>query len=123
MRHLGTGLLVAALVLPVAAYSSQPSQSPKFVKIEITSTSGFHSKHGGKVFGADAPDNVEIRLPITLAKAILENIDENEIKINGKDKKGMKVDQLINLLQYSNIGDLLLEVKTNKGDLVKITLE
>jgi len=117
MRYLGTCLLAAALVLPVSA------QAAKFVKIEIALKSEALMKHANKTLGKDRPENVLIRLPISLAKAFLENIEGDEIKVNGKNKPGLKPDQLMSLLDEFKSGDLLLEITTDKGDLIKITLE
>jgi len=40
-----------------------------------------------------------------------------------KDKKGVKVAQLVDILKDARAGDMLLEVKTSDGDVVNITLE
>jgi len=116
MRYFGVGLLAAALVLPAAA------QSAKFINVEIISRSGRLPKMG-KADESKLPETVQIRLPISLAKAFLKGLEENEIKVNGKDKPGIKVDQLIELLNSSKPGELLLEINTGDGDFVKITLE
>jgi len=119
MRFLSAVLLVAALALPVAA------QAPKFVKIDIQLKSEALLERNRTDSGRELPETIEIRMPLSLVKASLENLDirEEEIKINGKDRKGVKVAQLMEILKDARAGDMLLEVKTSKGDLVKITLE
>jgi hypothetical protein len=64
-----------------------------------------------------------MRTPIALAKSILEMAGDTEIKVNGEIKKGLKPDALIKMLENAKAGDLLLELTTDKGDLVKITVE
>ena len=117
MRYLGTCLLAAALVLPASA------QAAKFVRIDIALKSEALLKHGDKTPGKNRPETIQIRLPISLAKAFLENIEGDEIKVNGKSKPGLKTDQLMNLFNEFKSGDLLLEITTDKGDWIKITLE
>jgi hypothetical protein len=48
---------------------------------------------------------------------------EGEIKINGESKKGLKPEQLQKLLSDAKPGDLLLEVTTDKGDHIRVTVE
>jgi uncharacterized ubiquitin-like protein YukD len=119
MRFLNTGLLVAVLSLPVAA------QPPRFVKIDIQVKSQGLLENGRDGKGREMPENIEIRMPISLVKAALETLDleGKEVSINGKEKKGIKVAQLVELLKESSAGDMLLEVRTSNGDMVKITLE
>jgi len=117
MRNFGACLLAAALVLPAAA------QSAKFINAEIISQSRHLTKKGKNSTDSELPETVNIRLPISLAKAFLKGLEENEIKVNGKNKPGIKVDQLIELLNTSKPGDLLLEITTSNGDYVKVTLE
>jgi hypothetical protein len=71
----------------------------------------------------DGPTEVHMRMPISLAKAVLDMAGESEIKINGESKKGMKPDQLQKLLADSKPGDLLLEITTDKGDHIRVTIE
>jgi hypothetical protein len=82
----------------------------------------------------DGPTQVHVRMPISLARGILESVSDQEININGTVEEGgkskhlhktqkLKLDQLIKLLESSKAGDMLLEVTTDKGDLVKITVE
>jgi len=121
MRFLGAGLLVAALALPVAA------QAPRFVKIDIQARPEALCESHKTAWGRDLPETVEIRMPLSLVKAALEGLDidegEGEIKINGKGKRGVKVAQLMDLLRDARAGDMLIEVKTSNGGLVKVTLE
>ena len=116
MRSLFTALaLAAALAAPAAA------QSARFLKVDIRckSMQGHHAKH----HDADGPSEVHLRTPIALAKSVLEMAGDTEIKINGETKKGLKPDALIKMLESSKPGDLLLEITTDKGDLVKVTVE
>jgi hypothetical protein len=61
-------------------------------------------------------------------------VSDKEINIHGTMDEGgkarkvhrtekLKLDQLIKLLESCKPGDMLLEVTTDKGDLVKITVE
>jgi len=102
------------LAIPAAGYA----QAPKMLKVHIIQKSEFHGKKG-----QEGPKEINVRTPISLVKATLGAIDESEIKINGKTKKGMKLDDLVKLLETAKSGDMLLEVTTDKGDLVKITVE
>lgn len=114
--------LAAALAAPLAA------QAPRFIKVDVVSKS-MKAKHH-----EDGPTQVHVRLPIALARGILESVSDQEININGTVDEGgkskhvhktqkLKLDQLIKLLESSRSGDMLLEVTTDKGDLVKITVE
>jgi len=106
--------LAASLSLPLAA------QTARFIKVDIVSKS-FH--HHARQKDGDGPNEVHIRMPITLANGILDMAGEGEIKINGESKKGMKPEQLQKLLASSKPGDLLLEVTTDKGDHIRVTVE
>jgi len=106
--------LAASLSLPLAA------QSARFLKVDIVSKS---FQHHAKRQGVDGPNEVHIRMPISLANGILDMAGEGEIKINGETKKGMKPEQLQKLLAGAKPGDLLLEVTTDKGDHIRVTIE
>ncbi len=114
--------LAAALAAPLAA------QAPRFIKVDVVSKS-LKARHH-----EDGPTQVHVRMPLSLAKGILESVSDKEISINGTvDEAGkakrvqrtekLKLDQLIKLLESCKPGDMLLEVTTDKGDLVKITVE
>ncbi len=114
--------LAAALAAPLAA------QAPRFIKVDVVSKS-MKAKHH-----EDGPTQVHVRMPISLAKGILESVSDKEFDIQGtvnEDGKAKKVhrtqklrlDQLVKLLESSKAGDMLLEVTTDKGDLVKISVE
>jgi len=106
--------LAASLSLPLAA------QTARFIKVDIVSKSMHkHAKHKD----VDGPTEVHMRMPVSLAKAVLDMAGESEIKVNGESKKGMKPDQLVKLLTDSKPGDLLLEVTTDKGDHIRVTIE
>ncbi len=106
--------LAASLALPLAA------QTARFIKVDVISKS-FH--HHAKQKDVDGPTEVHVRMPISLAKAALDMVGEGEIKVNGETRKGMKPEQLQKLLTDAKPGDLLLEVTTDKGDHVRITIE
>ena len=108
--------LILAFAVPVAA------QQAKFIKVDIISKSGRMHRHDKDAKKA-GPTEVHMRLPISLAKSVLEMAGDSEIKINGENKKGLKPDALIKMLEGSKPGDLLLEITTNDGDLVKVVLE
>ncbi len=108
-------VLAATLGLPLAA------QSAKFIKVDITSKTMAH--HARTKDGADGPTEVHIRMPISLAKGVLDMAGEGEIKVNGHARKGMKPEQLQRLLSESKPGDLLLEITTDKGDHIRVTVE
>jgi hypothetical protein len=106
--------LAASLSLPLAA------QTARFIKVDIISKSMHnHAKHKG----VDGPTEVHIRMPISLAKGVLDMVGEGEIKVNGETKKGMKPETLQKLLQDAKASDLLLEITTDKGDHVRVTVE
>ena len=106
--------LVASLCLPLAA------QNARFIKVDIVSKSMHqHAKRKG----VDGPTEVHVRMPISLAKGVLDMAGEGEIKVNGETRKGMKPDQLLKLLSDAKAGDLLLEVTTDKGDHIRVTVE
>jgi hypothetical protein len=107
--------LAAAMALPAAA------QQARFIHVHILGKS-MHGHHGKRA-SADGPTEVNMRMPIALAKSALEMAGDSEIRINGETKKGIKPDAMIKLLETSKAGDLLLELTTDKGDVVKITLE
>lgn len=107
--------LVASLTLPLAA------QNARFIKVDIVSKTMLqhHTRHRE----VDGPTEVHIRMPLGLAKGILDMAGESEIKVNGEARKGMKPEQLQKLLSDSKPGDLLLEVTTDKGDHIRVTVE
>lgn len=111
--------LAASFSLPLAA------QTARFIKVDVVSKTVMqhHRKHMDKDKDVDGPTEVHIRMPISLAKGVLDMVGEGEIKVNGETKKGMKADQLQKLLSESKPGDLLLEVTTDKGDHVRVTIE
>jgi hypothetical protein len=110
--------LAASLSLPLAA------QSARFIKVDIVSKSFNHHGHQkGEAKGEDGPSEVHIRMPISLAKGVLDMVGEGEIKVNGETKKGMKPETLQKLLVDAKAGDLLLEITTDKGDHVRVTIE
>ena len=124
MRNLLATLALAFVtVLPMAAQTQT-----RFIKVDVVSKSMKHHH------GEDGPTQVHIRLPLNLAKGILETISDQEIDINGTvDSEGgskkvhktqkLKLEQLVKLLESAKAGDLLLEVTTDKGDHVKIAVE
>lgn len=115
-RFLAPLALTLLTVLPVAA------QNARFIKVDIVGKSmGRH--HHSKTEKYDGPTEVHMRMPISLAKSVLEMAGDSDIKINGETKKAVKPDALIKMLESSKSGDMLLELTTDKGDLVKITLE
>jgi hypothetical protein len=107
--------LAASLSLPLAA------QTARFIKVDIVSKSVMqhHSRHRD----VDGPTEVHVRMPISLAKGVLDMAGESEVKVNGETKKGMKPEQLQRLLSDAKPGDLLLEVTTDKGDHIRVTVE
>lgn len=108
--------LAASLSLPLAA------QSARFIKVDIVSKS-FHHHAKQKAKDYDGPTEVHVRMPISLAKGVLDMAGEGEIKVNGETRKGMKPEQLLKLLTDAKAGDLLLEVTTDKGDHIRVTVE
>ncbi|HJW32869.1 MAG TPA: hypothetical protein VJ505_05825 [Holophagaceae bacterium] len=111
--------LAASLVMPLAA------QQARFIKVDIVSKDGMHHHHGAKGAhkGSDGPTTVKMRLPVSLATSALQCAQDSEIKVNGETKKGIKTDELVKMLQNAKPGDLLLEIDTNDGDHVRITIE
>ncbi|MBL0210528.1 MAG: hypothetical protein IPQ13_06385 [Holophagaceae bacterium] len=116
--------LAFVTVLPMAAQTQT-----RFIKVDVVSKSMIHHHNKG-----DGPSEIHIRLPLNLAKGILETISDQEISINGSvDSDGgtkkvhktqkLKLEQLVKLLESAHAGDLLLEVTTDKGDRVKVAVE
>jgi len=106
--------LVATLSFPLAA------QTAKFLKVDIVSKTMLqHAKQKG----VDGPTEVHIRMPISLASGVLDMAGDGEIKVHGKTRKGLKPDQLQKLLADSKPGDMLLEITTDKGDHIRVTIE
>jgi hypothetical protein len=99
------------------------AQGGRFIKVDIVGKSVACHHHKQAVKDNDGPTEVHMRMPITLAKSVLEMAGDTEIKINGETKKGIKPDALIKMLESSKPGDLLLEITTDKGDLIKVTIE
>ena len=123
-----------ALALPLSlamAFASLPTQAQatRFLKVDVVDQTGKHH-HQHK----DGPTEVHIRVPLSLAKGVLETVAAQEIQIGGtieidgtpqkvnKTQK-LKLDQLVKLLESCKPGDLLLQVDTNDGTHVKIAVE
>ena len=142
IRHLGMGLLLAALALPAvtgpglygrpawaarSAKTTQAAQVPKIIKIEVISQSGGIGKKGSVAGDTGEPETVLIRLPIVLAKKAVAKIVQKETKkeiiLGGIDKSDFDIADLIDVMEGSKPGDILLEIQTGDGDLIKITLE
>lgn len=111
-------VLAASIVMPLAA------QQAHFIKVDIVSKNhSMHGHHGNKKSASEGPTTLKMRMPIALATSALQCAQDSEIKINGENKKGIKTDELVKMLQSAKPGDLLLEIDTNDGDHVRITLE
>lgn len=124
--------LALSLSLAIAMAAPAFAEAPRMLRIHIIEKSGqLHRQHhhgqackeGKEAKASSEPNEVNIRVPLRLAKGILGAAGESEIKINGKTKKGIKVDELQKLLEASQPGEMLLEITSDKGDLVKITVE
>ncbi len=122
--------LLAPLALAFVTFLPMAAQNPtRFIKVDVIGKS-FKGHHHGE----DGPSEVHIRMPLNLAKGILETISDQEISINGtldsdsgskkvnKTQK-LKLDQIVKLLESAHPGDMLLEITTNKGDHVKVAVE
>ena len=106
--------LMGALALPLAA------QNGRFLKVDIIEKS---MHHGGR-HHQDGPNQIHIRVPVALAKGILEAANTHgDIKINGENRGDIHLDQLVKLLESAKPGDLLVEITSDKGDLVKVAVE
>lgn len=112
-------LASCALFAILAGPLSAQTPAARFIKVDITSKSSLG--HHGHAEGG--PTEIHMRMPVSLAKGFLEMASDGDIKINGKVRKQMKVDQLAKLLETAKAGDLLMEITTDKGDLVKIVIE
>ena len=112
-----------ALVIPALLATSltlAAAEGPRFIKVDIVSKNlAKHARHHGE----DGPTEVHMRLPVSLAKGVLDMAGDGEIKVNGKARKGVKPEQLQKLLAEARPGDLLLEITTDKGDHVRVTIE
>ncbi len=107
--------LTAGLALPLSA---QAQSQARFIKVDIVSKSGHHHGHKG-----NGPTEVHMRTPIALATSLLQCAQDSDIKINGETKQGLKTDELIKMLSSSKPGDMLLELDTNDGDHIRVTVE
>ena len=111
---LATCALIALTVAPAFAQSPQP----RFLKVDIT------SKHAmGCAKGGDGPTEVHLRMPISLAKGILDMAVDGHLKLHGKGHAALNPEQLTQLIAAAKPGDLLVEITTNTGDLVKVVVE
>ena len=110
--------LLAPLVLSTLLAGSASAQTAKFITVDIVGKSIMHEAKG-----EDGPTEVHVRMPISLAKGILDLAGSQDIKVNGKEMKHMKTENIFKLLEAAKPGDLLLEVTTDKGDVVKITVQ
>jgi len=96
-----------------------PDLAPRFITVDVVGKSIMHCQKG-----EDGPTEVHVRMPITFARGLLDMAaDSHHLKINGRNSKALKVDELVKLLEGSRPGDLLLELTTDKGDLVKISVQ
>lgn len=116
---------IAPLALTLLSALPASAQNARFIKVDVVGKSMGHcmGKCQNKTHKNEGPSEVHMRMPIALAKSVLEMAGDSDIKINGETKKAIKPDALIKMLESSKAGDILLELTTNKGDLVKITLE
>ena len=111
--------LLAPIALSALLAGSASAQAAKFITVDVVGKSIMHCEKG-----EDGPTEVHVRMPITFAKGLLDMAaDNHHLKINGKNSKALKVDELVKLLEGSKPGDLLLELTTDKGDLVKISVQ
>jgi hypothetical protein len=117
--------LFASLVLAAGLTAPLSAQAPaRFLKVDIIAKSNLaKGHHQGQHSKGDGPSEVHVRTPIALAKSLLACAGESEIKVNGENRKGLKTDELVKLLETSKSGDMLLELTTDQGDHITITLE
>lgn len=121
---------VAFSMMTLLPLGAQPASSTtRFIKVDVVGKSMGHRHHN-----ESGPSEVHIRMPLNLAKGLLETISDQEICINGsvdtdsgskkvnKTQK-LKLDQLVKLLESAHPGDMLLEITTDKGDHVKVAVE
>ncbi|BDU76326.1 hypothetical protein [Mesoterricola sediminis] len=109
--------LPAILALSTVLAAPLKAEAPKFIKVDITSKTMIQKDN------PDGPSEVHIRVPVSLAKGVLEMAGDKNVKVNHKHVRDIKVDELLRLLENARPGDLLLEITTDKGDLVKITVQ
>lgn len=107
-------VLAAGLALPLSA------QQARFLKVDIVAKS-FHQ--GSPCKTGKLPTEIHVRMPVSLASSILDMAGNSEIKVNGEARKGLKADQLQQLLRDAKPGDLLLEITTDQGDHIRVTVE
>jgi hypothetical protein len=109
--------LLASAALAFSLAAPVQAQAPTFLKVDIISKSLINKDM------PDGPTEVHIRVPVSLAKGFLDMAGSKDVKINHKTCHNVNVDQLAKMLASAKAGDLLLELTTDKGDLVKITLQ
>jgi len=128
MRALALSLSLALAIPAFSGPAPATAQGPRMLRIHIIEKSSLRHRHHAdegdkKTEKKEEPTEVNIRVPLRVAKGVLSAAGESEIKVNGKSKKGIKVDELQKLLEGSQPGEILLELTTDKGDLIKITVE
>lgn len=109
--------LPAILALSTVLAAPAFAEAPRFIKVDITSKSVLQKKC------PDGPTEIHIRVPVSMAKGVLDIAGDKQVKVNHKQMKDFKVDELIKLLEKAKPGDLLLEVTTDKGDEIRITVQ
>ncbi len=83
--------LAAALAAPLAA------QAPRFIKVDVVSKS-LKAKHH-----EEGPSQVHIRMPLALAKGILESVSDKEISINGTVDEAGKAKHINGTIEFANV--------------------
>lgn len=112
--------LAAPLILSTILAGALSAQAPKFIRVDIIGKSGI-----AKQICENPPSEVHVRVPINLAQGVLGLAEENgskDVRVNGHHRS-LKAGQILKLLEGAKPGDLLLEITTDKGDLVKVTVE
>jgi len=111
-------LLICALTAILAGPCLAQTPPARFLKVDISSRNGL-----GNLKAENGPTEVHLRMPMSLAKGILDLAAEGHVKLNGKGHARIDADQLAQLVAAARPGDLLVEITTNTGDLVKIAVE
>ena len=101
-------------LLALSLLAAVPAAAQTFLKVDISQKSGRHH---------DGPTEIHVRLPMAMARGLLDVAGQTEVKVNGRTGKELKLDQLVKLLETARPGDLLLEITTDRGDLVKIAVQ
>ena len=111
-------LTTCALALLLAGPCLAQATPARFLKVDITSKNGV-----GCCKAEQGATEVHMRVPLSLARGILGMAAQGDARVDAKGRPKVDVEQLLQLVATAKPGDVLVEITTNTGDLVKIVIE